>query len=220
MAAAQYYTIPTKHTMDNIDFQSLEFENSDDPKFFDTGQHLCLNRSWNLYTTSTHGTKNWYTHKINKGPIQTVETFWKYMNMFFPSKNHDPIMLLDLENNNRKEISFFQEDVYPNWDIIKKMKRCKSLHEMKISCKNKHLDFVLYIILSLVGESFGSDEDESYIQNIVGIRICPYTKPSIRLWLMNFTPQMFQSLETEMASLWKNLHKTKFIFSTRSLSES
>lgn len=187
--------------------------------FVDTGQELQLHRSWNLFSTNTQGTQQWYTHKINYSLINTVGNFWGYINMFFPLGNNNPVLPLDLEDNNRKEISFFQEGFFPNWDIIKKTIQCTSLSEIRIPCRNSHLKFILYVILALVGESFDShsDKDESYIQKIIGIRICPYTKPSIRLWLMDFNQEMFQKLESELSSIWKSLYASKFRYSTRTL---
>ncbi len=179
---------------------------------------LLLNRTWDLYMTATTSSFKWKTTKINQNKINTVNELWSCLNMFFII-NHNPLTTcpLDLENSSRKELSFFQHDVYPNWNKVKSSKKCKKLQELKISCNNSNQEFILYVILALAGETFGSTGDESYIQNIYGIRICPYKKPSVRLWLGDFTPDMSTILIFELKKIWRSLYKTKFHFSMRDL---
>jgi len=183
---------------------------------------LYLNRVWNCYLLNTIG-NSWDTQKFNSNGIDTVNEMWKYLNMFFSINGHKAQYQIDVENNNRKEISFFQEGTYPNWDVFKTLRICNNLNELKIYCKNEHCEFILFTLLSLFGESFrenANDEecDESYIQKICGIRICPYKNPSIRLWLMDFTPKMLGLLLDNLKFLWDKLYKNiPFKYNVRQL---
>ena len=126
--SSNYDSVPESDLIKKESFLELIPEITTKGSFLDTGQKMPLHRSWNLYSTSTQGTQQWYTHKINYTLINTVGNFWGYINMFFPLGNNNPVLPLDLENNNRKEISFFQEGIFPNWYIIKKTNQCLSLN--------------------------------------------------------------------------------------------
>jgi hypothetical protein len=178
---------------------------------------LKLNRAWNMYMTETNCSHKWTTNKINKNSIDHVKLLWSCLNMFFVINDNKSICPLDLENSSRKELSFFQHDVYPDWDKVKSSKKCTKLQEIKILCDNSNQEFILYVILALTGETFGSKIDESYIQNIYGIRICPYKKPSIRLWIGDFSSKMIADLKKELRIIWYDTCQSKIMFSIRDL---
>lgn len=185
------------------------------------GVDLLLPDRWNVYMPETISTRKWKIQQLNTHTIGTVNLLWSYLNMFFVINGNMATCPLDLENMNRKELSFFRAGIYPNWDRVKSSKKYRMLTELKIKCRNRHQEFILYVILALVGETFSDDdddeEDESYIKNILGCRICPYKQPSMRLWLADFSDPYITRLKSNLQKIWHSLYNTKIFFSLKRL---
>jgi len=123
---------------------------------------LDFEHEWNIGTFKSSRAEAWVPQLLGK--FHNIATFWPWANATIYSS----------EGELKNELWWFKDDLFPHWDVVKKIKNTSIIIELTLRGLPK--EGIQNIILDNVGESISCADD------IVGIRIKP--SGEVRLWII------------------------------------